>query len=73
MCAKAATNSPPNQLYFGFPGRTQILTAPLDLMVFENTEAKFTCTATTDPEEIHNLEIVWEKDGQAIDYTQAQR
>ena len=42
-------------------------------MVFEGTEAKFTCTATTDPEEISNLRIDWKKDGQIIDYDLAQR
>lgn len=42
-------------------------------MVYEGTEAKFTCTATTDPEEVQNLKIEWKKDGQIIDYTLAQR
>lgn len=53
--------------------RTTIITAPLDMMVYEGTEAKFTCTATTDPEEVGNLRIVWKKDGQEIDYNLAQR
>lgn len=43
------------------------------MMVYEGTEAKFTCTATTDPEEVGNLRIVWKKDGQEIDYNLAQR
>ena len=34
------------------PGRTTIETKPLDVMVYEGTEAKFTCTAATDPEEV---------------------
>ena len=42
-------------------------------MIVEETEAKFTCTATTDPEEIQNLEILWKKDGEFIDYELAQR
>ena len=42
-------------------------------MVYEGTEAKFTCTGTTDPEEVRNLEINWKKDGQLIDYQLAQR
>lgn len=45
----------------------------MDMMVYEGTEAKFTCTATTDPEEVATLEIQWQKDGQTIDYTLAQR
>ena len=48
--------------------RTQIKIPPLDVMVFAGAEAKFTCTATTDPEEVHNLKIVWKKDDQVIDY-----
>lgn len=48
--------------------RTLIKTPPLDVMVFAGTEAKFTCTATTDPEEVENLKIVWKKDDQIIDY-----
>ena len=46
---------------------------PLDVMVYEETEAKFTCTATTDPEEVQNLKIEWKKDGEIIDYQLAQR
>ena len=41
--------------------------------MYEGTEAKFTCTATTDPEEVQNLEIRWKKDGDFIDYRVAQR
>ena len=32
--------------------QTMIVTRPLDMMVWYTTEAKFTCTATTDPEEV---------------------
>lgn len=53
--------------------RTRIVTKPLDMMVWYTTEAKFTCTATTDPEEVGNLMINWMKDGQTIDYDLAQR
>ncbi|CAH1783792.1 unnamed protein product [Owenia fusiformis] len=53
--------------------RTLIRTAPLDITVPVGTEAKFTCTATTDPEEIQNLKIDWKKDDQIIDYRTAQR
>ncbi len=42
--------------------------APQDVMLPEGTEAKFTCTATTDPEEIQNLRLYWMKDGTEIDY-----
>ena len=52
---------------------TRIQTAPLDVMVYAGTEAKFTCTGTTDPEEVQNLEVNWEKDGDPIDYQVAQR
>jgi receptor-type tyrosine-protein phosphatase zeta len=52
--------------------KTQIQTEPLDVMIHEGTEAKFTCTATTDPEEVSNLSIEWKKDGQLIDYALAQ-
>ena len=42
-------------------------------MVEEGVEAKFTCTGTTDPAEIRNMRVDWEKDGQLIDYVRAQR
>ena len=42
-------------------------------MIVEETSVKFTCTATTDPEEIKNLEILWKKDGEFINYELAQR
>ena len=41
----------------------------MDVMVYENTEVKFTCTATTDPEEVANLRIVWKKNRKEIDFT----
>jgi len=53
--------------------RTKIQMAPQDVMVYENSEAKFTCTATTDPEEVVNLHIDWLKDGQLLDYAVVQR
>ena len=40
-----------------FSGKTRIMTAPKSVMVEEDTEAKFTCTATTDPDEIQNLRV----------------
>ena len=55
--------------YFVLPtGATLIQMAPQDVMLPEGTEAKFTCTATTDPEEIQNLRLYWMKDGVEIDY-----
>ena len=54
-------------------GKTQIVTAPMDMMIPEFTEAKFTCTGTTDPEEVENLKITWKKDNQTINYEMAQR
>ena len=56
-----------------FAGMTQIQTAPLDVMVYEGTEAKFTCTGTTDPEEVKNLEINWKKNGKFIDFRRTLR
>lgn len=41
-------------------------------MVYEGTEAKLTCTATTDPEEVQNLSIDWQRDGEYIHYNLAQ-
>ncbi|KAK7481945.1 hypothetical protein BaRGS_00026853, partial [Batillaria attramentaria] len=40
---------------------TQIVQAPLDLVVTAGTDANFTCSGTTDPEEMDNLEIRWLK------------
>lgn len=47
--------------------------APLSMMVYYVTEAKFTCTATTDPEEVDNLRIIWKKDDEEINYRLAGR
>ena len=55
------------------PGKTQIVTAPMDMMIREGEEAKFTCTGTTDPEEVENLRISWKKDNRTINYELAQR
>lgn len=49
------------------------MTAPLDMMIPEGMEAKFTCTGTTDPDEVENLQITWKKDNQTINYELAQR
>ncbi|CAD5115432.1 DgyrCDS4407 [Dimorphilus gyrociliatus] len=53
--------------------KTMIRIAPQDVTVYEGTEAKFTCTATTDSEEIQNLRIRWKKDNAYIDFSEAQR
>lgn len=53
--------------------RTQIRTTPQDTVVYAGQETKFTCTAITDGDEMQNLVINWQKDGQWIDYTTAQR
>lgn len=45
----------------------------MDLMIPEGMQAKFTCTGTTDPDEVLNLEIQWMKDNQTINYALAQR
>ena len=54
-------------------GKTRIVTAPMDMMIPEGMEAKFTCTGTTDPDEVENLKITWKKDNQTINYELAQR
>ncbi|XP_055958104.1 neuroglian isoform X1 [Patella vulgata] len=46
--------------------KTLIEQEPLDLEVIAGNDAKFTCSGTTDPEEVHNLEILWEKDNKPI-------
>ncbi|GFO23158.1 neuronal cell adhesion molecule, partial [Plakobranchus ocellatus] len=46
--------------------KTRIEKMPKDLEVFANSDAKFTCSGTTDPEEVNNLRIVWLKDGKEI-------
>jgi len=53
--------------------KTLIVTPPLDMMIPEGMEAKFTCTGTTDPDEVLNLQIQWKKDNQTINYALAQR
>jgi len=45
----------------------------MDMMIPEGMEAKFTCTATTDLDEVENLKITWKKDNQTINYIMAQR
>ena len=50
-----------------------IVTPPLDLMIPSGMEAKLTCTGTTDPDEVNNLQILWMKDNQTINYELAQR
>jgi len=45
----------------------------MDIMIQAGEEAKFTCTGTTDPEEVENLKISWKKDNQTINYRLAQR
>lgn len=54
-------------------GRTKIVTHPMDMMVHYEKEAKFRCTATTDPEEIENLVINWKKHDTLIDYLRSMR
>lgn len=53
--------------------RTKIVTHPMDMMVHYEKEAKFRCTATTDPEEIENLVINWKKHDTLIDYLRSMR
>ncbi|BFZ08082.1 hypothetical protein BsWGS_11121 [Bradybaena similaris] len=46
--------------------KTRIEHMPLDLEVNAGTDAKFTCSGTTDPEEVDNFKILWQKDGKDI-------
>ncbi|XP_046363410.2 neuroglian-like isoform X3 [Haliotis rufescens] len=46
--------------------KTQIEQRPLDLEVNAQLDAKFTCSGTTDPEEVQNLKIKWMKDNKDI-------
>ncbi|XP_041379387.1 neuroglian-like [Gigantopelta aegis] len=46
--------------------KTQIEQKPLDLEVYAGLDAKFTCSGTTDPEEVGNLRILWQKDNKDI-------
>ncbi|XP_064605046.1 neuroglian-like isoform X2 [Liolophura sinensis] len=46
--------------------RTRIEQRPLDLEVIAGNDAKFTCSATTDTDEVKQLEILWEKDDKPI-------
>uniref|UniRef100_A0A0B7A4I7 Neuroglian n=1 Tax=Arion vulgaris TaxID=1028688 RepID=A0A0B7A4I7_9EUPU len=46
--------------------KTRIEQMPLDLEVNAGTDAKLTCSGTTDPEEVQNFRIIWNKDGKEI-------
>ncbi|RUS85660.1 hypothetical protein EGW08_006536 [Elysia chlorotica] len=46
--------------------KTRIEKMPKDLEVFAGFDAKFTCSGTTDPEEVDKLRILWLKDGKEI-------
>ncbi|KAK6177079.1 hypothetical protein SNE40_015257 [Patella caerulea] len=46
--------------------KTSIEQGPLDLEVNAGHEATFTCSATTDPDEAHNLTILWERNNKII-------
>ncbi|CAL1541881.1 unnamed protein product [Lymnaea stagnalis] len=46
--------------------KTRIEQIPYDLEVNAGNDAKFTCSGTTDPEEVENLKILWLKDGKSI-------
>ena len=46
--------------------KTRIEKRPGDLEVNAGNSGKFTCSGTTDPEEVHNLKVIWYKDGKQI-------
>ncbi|XP_059166690.1 neuroglian-like isoform X2 [Physella acuta] len=46
--------------------KTRIEQEPFDLEVMAGKDAKFTCSATTDPEEVVHLRMLWMKDGKPI-------
>lgn len=49
---------------------TQIQTSPQDKTVNVEDEARFECSAITDPEESHKLKIQWKHNGQLVDFSQ---
>ncbi|KAL3853061.1 hypothetical protein ACJMK2_016641 [Sinanodonta woodiana] len=46
--------------------RTRIENFPMDLEVIAGNEGKFTCSGSTDTDEVGNLVVSWEKDGKEI-------
>ncbi|XP_055880517.1 neuroglian-like isoform X3 [Biomphalaria glabrata] len=46
--------------------KTLIVLQPMDLEVRSGINAKFTCSGTTDPEEISTMRTIWMKDHEAI-------
>ena len=46
--------------------KTRVEHKPGDLEVNAGNDGKFTCSGTTDPEEVQNLKILWQKDGKFI-------
>lgn len=53
-------------LFFLLTGKTRIEQSPSDLENTAGTDAKFTCSGTTDFEEVANLQVLWLKDGKEI-------
>ncbi|GFO17116.1 neural cell adhesion molecule l1 [Plakobranchus ocellatus] len=47
--------------------KTMIEMAPMDLEVQRGVNAKFTCSGTTDPQEITSLKTAWLKDGKSVE------
>ncbi|KAL4226716.1 Hemicentin 2 [Mactra antiquata] len=49
--------------------KTKIDIKPLPQKIIHGKSATFKCAASTDPEEIDNLEITWLKDGEPVDFS----
>ena len=55
------------EIYRGlFAARTQIVNAPVSTRLVAGNDLTLRCGATTDPEEMHNLRVIWMLDGNVI-------
>ena len=52
--------------------RTQIVNAPVSTRLVAGNDLTLRCGATTDPEEMHNLRVVWMLDGNVISSDRSQ-
>lgn len=52
------------------PGKTRIEQYPMDLEVIAGSDAKFTCSGSTDFDEASNMVVYWEKDDKRVSTTE---
>ena len=52
---------------------TQIRLQPTNARIYQTDQIKFQCTAIADPMTLADLKYVWQKDGDAIDFSQSPR